>query len=1050
MDATKRLVPHVPLSGTQRSVWFAQTWAGHAALNDPVVLRLSGRLDVSALRTALSVVAGRHRVLATSLVVREGVPVLAFDGEPRFDLSVTSVPPGTTVEAVVGASLRTPESAAGPLVRVRLFSVSDEDHILVLTTHRLVSDYQSDSWLMSELSEVYAAVVTGQPPHLPEPAMQYPDHARWQQAWLASHAGQRELERLTSHLAGSPTLELPADHPRRAPGTPRAGQVRRAIGRSLPAPDSLPTVLAASLAAVLTRHTGGDEVVLGLFGSSPGAAPRGRVGPFDDPVVLRVDTCGDPTLAELVDRTTAALGRATSTVPFAAVVDRLGLRPEPDRHPVFQVGLAVRERRCVSLPGLRVEALDLPAGDLAVDAPDLSVTATRTGDGTRLDVRYRADLFDRWRIEALTDHLVDVFEVACGHPDQRLWQVDLLSPAEHHQVVAGWHGPTRPVGDAPVYALVDEQAARTPGAVAVVDAAGELTYRQLEVRSNRLANHLRSLGVGPGVLVAVFLPRDVELVVTLLAVLKAGGAYVPLDLGYPAGRIEMILHDARAGLVLTRSTLRARLPDTGSATVVPLDRHEALVAAAGDQAPPVDVDPERLCHVVFTSGSTGRPKGVATCHRNLTGYLSGLLAVVEPDRFARVLFSTAASFDACLVELWPPLLVGGTLVVVDNLLLVSDQVDHHDRVTLINTVPSVLSEYLRLGRLPRALRTLTIGAEPLPGRLVDQVFADSSVEEIYNMYGPTETTAYATMRRLTRQDRTVTIGRPLDNVRTYILDRAGRPTPVGVPGELHLGGPGVAHGYLGRPDLTAERFVPDHLGPPGGRLYRTGDLARWTPDGEIDFLGRVDTQVKLRGFRIELGEIEATLARQPEVAQAVAAIRTDPAGEPQLVGYVVPAGKPPAHAALGAFCRSTLPSYMEPAAFAVIDAVPLSPTGKVNRAALPEPDWPRRRAVATTPATVGPVESEVLAICADLLDRPDLRTEDDLFDRGARWPAVLRLCHRVRRRFGVDLTVRQVFGAPTVAELARVVAGAVDAAGGPEDLPDVTAGHPRRGDGDDG
>ncbi|HEY9475092.1 MAG TPA: AMP-binding protein, partial [Mycobacteriales bacterium] len=711
MSATKRLVPHVPLSGTQRFVWFTQACADRPALNDPVGLRLSGRLDVSALATALSTVASRHHALATSLVLREGVPVLASDGGSRPDLVVTSVLPGADLDALVDESLEAPDPVVGPFMRVRLISASDEDHTLLLTTHRLVSDYQSNVMLMSELSEVYAAVVSGQPPQLPEPSVQYPDFARWQQAWLASPVGQQELDRWESRLAGLPTLDLPADHHRRASGSPRAGRVCRVVGGHLPPPATLPAMLATALAAVLTRHTRNDEVVLGLFGGPPNPALRRSVGPFDDPVVLRLDTSGDPTLAELLARTRTAMDRATRqpTVPFAEIVERLEPRRDLDRHPVFQVGLAVREGRTVRFPGLRVEPLDLTTGDLAADALDLSVTATRTDDGLELAVRYRADLFDRWRIERLVDHLVGAFDTVRDEPGRRLALIDLLSDMERDQVLSGWHGRCRPIPDTPVHALVAEQAARTPEAVAVTDATGGLTYRELDLRSNRLANHLRSLGVGPGVLVAVFLPRDVEMVVTLLAVLKAGGAYVPLDLGYPAGRIEMILHDARAGLVLTRSTLRSRLPDTGSATIVPLDLHDQLVAAAGDQDPEVGFDPDRLCHVVFTSGSTGRPKGVATCHRNVTGYLSGLLAVVEPDRFARVLFSTAASFDACLVELWPPLLVGGTLVVVDNLLLVSDQVDHHDDVTLINTVPSVLAEYLRLGRLPRGLRTLTIG-----------------------------------------------------------------------------------------------------------------------------------------------------------------------------------------------------------------------------------------------------------------------------------------------------------------------------------------------------
>lgn len=1044
-------------------------------LNDPVALRLTGRLDLAALRAALTTVLARHPVLATSFVVRDGVAALAVDGDTTPDFSVVDVPSGADLVSLVNVEAAGMSPACRSLVRVRLLRVSDTDHVLVLVTHRLVCDGPSVTLLASELAGAYTAVATGRPAEPAEPAVSHADYARWQWAWLRSPAGQRELAHHQQRLAGLVPAELPTDRPRSPARAGHAGQVVRRVGGPPPPTASLTPVLATALAVVLGRHSRQDDIALGV-GTRPRAPGLGRsVGPFEDPVVLRLDLSDNPDLADLLGRVRAGLDttEAHPPVPFAALAERLG-GPEPGRHPVFQVALAVRDGVDMRLPGLRVEPLGLPAGDTAggqATGPtpdpagpalalglDLSVTAVRAGDRLELRLSYAEDLFDRWRVERLTDHLIRAARAVHDEPDRRLWQVDLLDEAERGRLLSGWQGPSRAHPHTPVHRQVAAQAARTPEATALVDATSQLNYRDLDLRSNRLANHLRSLGVGPGVLVGVFLPRDVELVVTLLAILKAGGAYVPLDLNYPAGRITMILADSGAGLVLTRSTLRARLPDTGPATVVALDTHEPMVASAGDRMPDTGWDPHRVCHVVFTSGSTGRPKGVAASHGNVASYLSGLLATVEADRFTRVLFSTAASFDACLVELWPPLLVGGTLVVADNLLLVSDQADRHDEVTLVNTVPSVLAEYLRLGSLPRGLRTLTVGAEPLPRRLVDRVFAESAVEEIYNMYGPTETTAYVTMRRITRGDTAVTIGRPLDNVRAYILDRVGSPTPVGVPGELHLGGPGVALGYLNRPGLTAGRFVPDHLGgQPGGRLYRTGDLARWTPTGEIDFSGRVDNQVKLRGFRIELGEIEATLARHPGVAGAVVALRSDPAGEPQLVGYVVATGQPPSAAELATSCRATLPPYMTPAAFAVIGAIPLSHTGKVDRRALPEPDWPGRgpgrRSGPTAPEELPdlPGLSTLVDLCADLPDLPDQAGSRGVGrdGRGGRWEPSLRLVHRARSALGVSLGVWSVYQAPTVAALSRVVADAVRAAtepGEPGQPDPAIAGHPREED----
>ncbi|HEX4702912.1 MAG TPA: amino acid adenylation domain-containing protein, partial [Pseudonocardiaceae bacterium] len=619
--------------------------------------------------------------------------------------------------------------------------------------------------------------------------------------------------------------------------------------------------------------------------------------------------------------------------------------------------------------------------------------------GNVLTATYDQELFDASRIRAMLAHLARILAGAAARPNAHLSELPLLDADDIATATAHAHGTPLSYPDSTIHRLVAAQTARTPNAPAVRGGDRVLTYAELDQAASRIAGHLHAQGVGKGALVAVLLDRDVDLISTLVGILRTGAGYVPLDSRNPPARLAAILDAARARLVVTTERFRPSLP--ADLPTVCLDRDRSAIAAARP-APDTPDDPDSLCHVVFTSGSTGTPKGVAASHRNVVSFTMGLLDILGAEEFRRTLFTTPLSFDACLVELWTPLCTGGTLVVADNL-LVADAGDLDD-ITLANAVPSVLTEFLRVGRFPDTMRTLTIGAEPLSPALVDQVFRHCAVERIHNIYGPTETTAYITAKRLDRGDvGRITIGTPIPNSSAFVLDRYGRQAPVGVPGELLLGGPGVALGYLHRPDLTTQVFG----GTEGKRTYRTGDLVTRRPDGELDYLRRLDNQVKVRGFRIELGEIESCLARHAAVRAAAAAVRTDPSGEPRLVGYV--AATEEVVAELTAACQRDLPAYMVPDAIVVLPTIPLTATGKADRRGLPDPAW--SRPIEPT----GTVIRELAALWSALLgvDTP----AGDFFALGGDSLTAVRMIDECNRRFGVALPALTAFTAPTLTAL---------------------------------
>ncbi|HVH11857.1 MAG TPA: amino acid adenylation domain-containing protein, partial [Longimicrobium sp.] len=779
----------------------------------------------------------------------------------------------------------------------------------------------SDEWsirvFFRELTALYAAAVEGEDAALPVPPVQYADFAVWQREQLRGGVLERDLAWWRGRLAGAPALlELPTDHPRPALQTYRGARERvelprtllerlRALGRGEGATPFM--VLLGAFQLLLARYTGGADVVVGspAAGRTRGEV-EGLIGFFINTLVLRTDLSGDPTFRDVLRRvretTLGAYGR--QEVPFGRLVE--ALRPERSlsHSPLFQVLFVVDDAdgAPLRLPGVHAAPVEL---DLPVAKFDLSL-GFAVGDGRfHATLEYAIDLFDRDTVLRMLGHLARVLEQVAADPDLPLSRVQLLADAERAEVLEGWS--TAPAVGAPaacIHHLFQAQAARTPDTVAVVRGGDALNYGELEASANRLAHHLRALGVGPERCVGVCLERTPRLMVALLAVLKAGGAYVPLDPAYPRERLRWMVEDARLRVVLTSSALADRLPE--GVEPVRLDAIGGVLAAVPATAPEVDTRPDNLSHVIFTSGSTGRPKGVMMRHAGAAALLHWMrVAIPDADRRA-VLGSTSINFDVSVAEIFGTLCWGGTLVMVENALeLARVSIPVHAGCM----VPTAAAGAQQLGGLPASLRTLLLAGEPLTPDLARRLYDAGTIDRVANVYGPTEDTSYSTFSLVERGAERVPIGRPLPGGRAYVLDGGYQPLPPGPAGELYLAGEGVARGYAARPGLTAERFLPDPFGPAGSRMYRTMDRARWTPGGELEYLGRTDFQVKVRGYRIEPGEIEAALRAHPQVRDAVALAREDAPGERRIVAYVTGGAEADA---LRAHLRATLPEHMVP------------------------------------------------------------------------------------------------------------------------------------------
>ena len=1046
-----------PASFAQRRLWLLDTLSpGRATYNVPLALRLRGPLDARVLAAALDGLVDRHETLRTALAEEEGEPVQRIYPAlsvplPAIDLAaLPAVRQEEEARVQIERDAATPfDLSRAPLLRALLLRLEREEHVLLLDLHHAVTDAWSLEVLVRELLALYEACRRGLASPLAELPIQYADFAVWQRDWLRGEALERKLAPWRLRLAGAPPdLPLPADRPRRS-GDPAGGGVvaadlspelsdaLRAAGRESGATPFM--TLLAGFQALLSRLSGRTDLVVGTPVSGRGRVEtEGLIGFFVNTLALRADLSGDPTFRDLLVRARGVVVEAFAhdDLPFEKLVEELCPERRLDRNPLFQVVFALQQSTAAA-PGPRdsdlqlIEAVETHSGTAKFD---LTLSLMDAPEGIRGFWEYSTALFDRTTAARLSGQWRTLLTDAVAHPDRPLSALALLDPAARHQLALEWNDArTAYPREETIPALFAAQVERTPDAPALLSAAGTVTYAELAERARALAGRLRWAGLGPGDLAGVLLERGPEMVVAWLAVLEAGGAYLPLDPGYPAERLAFLMADSGARVLITRRELLDGLPV--QASVVLLDDEMEVQGSPGTAIPAI---PDSLAYVVYTSGSTGTPKGVAVPHRAVIRLVreTDYVQLQPGDRVAQ---ASNASFDAATFEVWGALLNGACLVEITREAaleprLLADQLRERG-VTALFLTTALFNQMAR--EEPggfSTLRHLLFGGEAVDPAAVARVLRGGAPERLLHVYGPTESTTFSTWHLVTEiadGSRTVPIGRPLANTRIDLLDAGLAPVPIGAVGELYIGGDGLARGYLHRPELTAERFVPDPAGG-GERLYRTGDLARRRPDGAIEFVGRTDHQVKLRGFRVEPGEIQAVLESHPGVREAFV-VPWEEGDDRRLAAYVVPADTSASAAAeLRAFLRQRLPDYMMPAAFITLAALPLTPNLKVDRDALPAPGGDLDTAGEETAAPRTPTEELLLGLWEELLGVRGIGVRDDFFALGGHSLLAVQLISRVREACAVEVPLRALFETPTVEGLAEEVEALLRAGTGVE------------------
>ncbi|QOY92809.1 non-ribosomal peptide synthase/polyketide synthase [Massilia sp. UMI-21] len=1032
-----------PASFSQERLWFLEQLEELGqAYHEVLSFRLEGELDVPAMERSITELIRRHETLRTRFETVDGMGIQVIAPPRQFHLpevDLIGLPQDQRQVRldmlVLEEKRRSFDLGRGPLFRAALFRLAEQENVLVITMHHSICDgWSLRAVLTRELQALYGAYVSGRPSPLPELPIQYADYALWQRGWLQGEVLERQLAYWKGQLAGAPAaLELPTDHPRPAVQSFRGSRLELKLPVQLS--DSLAAlarnegstmfmVLLGGFQLLLSRWSGQDDVVVGspIAGRSA-RQTEGLIGFFVNTLVFRARLSGDISFRELLAGVKeSALGAyAHQDLPFEKLVQELQPVRDLSRQPVFQAMFALQNvpQQLLALEGLSLSPLVSDQGSAKFD---LFLELVETQDGVQGSLEYATDLFEVETVERMARHFETLLAAIVADPDRSIGTLPLLDQAERAQLLVEWNDTAAGwPQDRCLHALFAEQAARTPEAVALIDAAGQLSYAELDRRSNQLAHHLQALGVGPECLVGVGMERSRELAVAVLAVLKAGGAYLPLDPSYPVERLAYMLEDSGAALVLTVQALAAHLPLEGR-QVLCVDAEQDAIAAWPETAPACAVMAHNLAYVIYTSGSTGKPKAVGAPHAGMVNRIAADAAIAGSDADDVFCQKTSIGFVDAVQELFGPLLLGRALVVADDETARSPQalaaLLAASGVTRLVTVPSLaqaMAEAPDAARQLAGLRQWTLSGEALNADVLAQLAQALPGCRFVNLYGSTEVAADATMYVARGDERGVApIGRPIANVRAYVLDGAMNLAPVGVVGELHVGGAGLARGYLGRGGLTAERFVADPFGQAGARLYRTGDLARYRADGTLEYMGRQDHQVKIRGFRIELGEIEAALRAHPAVAQAVVVALDEAGGGRRLAGYVVgtvDGGELRAH-----LLRS-LPEYMVPAVFVQLDALPLSPNGKVDRKALPAPQAQAAGDTHVAPRT--PLEETLAAIWSEVLEVEQIGIHDNFFELGGHSLMAARVVARIRDSLAVELPLRIVFEAATVESLAH-------------------------------
>jgi amino acid adenylation domain-containing protein len=1062
VEPTPRSGP-IPLTFSQERVWFIrQLSPENSAYNTSFHVRFKGQLAVDVLERAFTEIVRRHESLRSTFEALEEGPAQLVHPPCPVHIPLTSLEHLTAESLEQDIARRRSallhhvfDFSQLPLFRYELLRLGPEDHLLLGVEQHLIHDGRSLAVLMHELKALYTAFAEGRPSPLPEPTLQLADLTTWQRRTLR---GER-LEALTRYwkkaLADAPVaLELPLDRPRppfhRFQGRELRlrlppGFWRRLRAWSRKEGSTLYMTMLSAFFALLHRYSGADDVVVGsALACRERPEMEGLLGMLVNSVALRVDLSGQPTFRELLRRVReVALGAYEHQgLPFDRVVEAVNPRRVPGLHPLFQVDFSFHdsEMPVFELPGVRGELgyaqFESSKFDLTITVIPLQELAEPAHEAALesgfMNWEFNTDIFDASTVERLSQHYLALLESALAHPEQRLLELPLLSEQERHQLLRAWNDTARPVPEATVVDLFEAQAARTPEALALTCEEQALSYRELDTRANRLAHRLRAMGAGPESRVALCLERSVDMVVGLLGILKSGAACVPMDPLWPTERLRLLLEDSGARLVVSRPLLLERLGQSAPPVLEPEAPEEPA------HAPARRLHGESLACVFYTSGSTGRPKGVMLTHGSLTHHHLWHARYCGLRAGDRVLQFHSISFDAALEELFPTWLSGATVVLRPVELFPSAAElfswAGRERITVLDLPTAYWHQLVQEmessgARPPDSVRLLLVAGErALPEALATWRRLGGERSRWANFYGPTETTLISTAYELPPHGALpegraeLPIGHPIDNTQVHVLDARMEPVPLGAPGELYIGGLGVARGYLGRPELTAERFLPDPFSSaPGARLYRTGDRVRRRADGALEFLGRLDRQLKLRGFRVELGEVEAALCRHPAVREALAVARQVRPGEQELVGYVVAAGPAPTVAELRRHLQGSLPAYMVPARLAVVESFPLTPNGKVDVASLPAPEEgePRREQRGPPPST--PTEQALAAIWREVLGLDFVGRHDNFFELGGHSLLALRVVARLRNALQAEVPLSRLFERPTLAELALVV-----------------------------
>ncbi len=1050
-----------PLSFVQQRLWLLNEMVGGetVAYNIPIGLRLQGKLDVAILERAFGEVTRRHDALRTTFQMnpKSGVPEQLIHSWQAFHLPVAEVSGNGEAEQeqhlrrlASQESQRPFNLRSGPLLRALLLREAADRHVLVITMHHIVSDGWSMGLLIKELATLYEAYSEdSQRAPLPDLPIQYVDYANWQRMRMTSQVLEQQLGYWREQLQGPlPVLELPTRGPRPAAystgGKVRVWSMAHDLTEAVKSLSqrqgvTLFMTLLAAFKVLLYRYSGEADLLVGTpIAGRNRREVEGLIGCFINTLVLRTDLLGEPTFRELLARVKeVALGAyANQDVPFEKLVEELQPKRDLSRSPLFQVMFVLQN---APMPALKMANVLMSHQDIEAATSKFDMTfAVMEKDNGILSgwLEYNTSLFDERMIEQMIRHYQNILQCIVANPDMPISRVQMLDEAERRQALAtSSFSPAFALTAPTLHQLFEAQAAASPLAIAVVFEGKTLTYQQLNLRANQLAHLLRSRGVGPGHLVGISMERSFEMVIAILAILKAGAAYVPLDPAYPKDRLAFVLEDARIAVLLTQQHLQKAFEQ---AETICLDRDWQMIAPQPTDNPPPLTTADHLAYVIYTSGSTGKPKGVLVTHANVTRLFEATQGWFHFDhRDVWTLFHSFA-FDFSVWELWGALVYGGRLVIVPYLVSRSPQAFYDllvdQQVTILNQTPSAFRQLMRADEAAAesrhlGLRTVIFGGEALDLQSLRPWFARHGDErpQLVNMYGITETTVHVTYRALTTGDAAEgngsLIGEALPDLYVYVLDQQLEPVAVGVAGELYVGGAGVGRGYLNRPELTAQRFIADpYAAVAGARLYRTGDLGRRLANGELEYLGRIDQQVKIRGFRIELGEVEATLYEQAGVKEAVIVARELSGGEKQLVAYIVGDEQAPVSVnELRSGLKRTLPEYMVPAAFVMLERLPLTENGKLDRSALPAPYQDRDE---LEQEYVGPRtenEQTVANIFSEILRIDKLGVNDNFFELGGHSLLATQVLTRLLERFKVEVSLRRLFETPTVAGLAEAI-----------------------------